>query len=156
MSDDLTGLGLIDLIDLLDPAPEPAPVSLMPATPAWIVLGAVLALACILLLRRYRRHARAEAYRRDALRALDAAGEDPAAIAVVLRRAALSAYPRRDVAGLHGEAWLRFLDEAYGGTGFASGPGRVISTAPYRSVSADPGLAALARDWVRRHRRLEP
>ncbi|MEP5516176.1 MAG: DUF4381 domain-containing protein, partial [Bauldia litoralis] len=72
--------------------------------------------------------------------------------ATILRRTALAAFPRHDVAGLQGDAWLAFLDASYPGSGFSDGPGAVIARAPYEPAADAPGLAALATDWIRRHR----
>ena len=59
------------------------------------------------------RHWQRNAYRREALRALETAdGRD---ISAILKRAALAAFPREQVASLNGAAWLAFLDRT-GGT----------------------------------------
>lgn len=152
MSDEFEGLGLVELLDLLEPAPEPAPISMMPQTAGWLVLaalaGAAILAAILVLIRRHRRNA----YRKAALRALAGAGDDPARIAEILRRAALAAYPRREVASLSGEDWLAFLDHSYNGTGFTTGAGRALAPAPWRGGRPDPSITALARIWVQRHR----
>ena len=102
------------------------------------------------------RHRRANAYRRAALQALDQAGDDPAQIALVLRRTALAAFPRAQVAGLIGADWLRFLDHSFGGTGFANGAGRALTTAPYQGGEPDRVLTDLARRWITTHRMAGP
>ncbi|MEO1458116.1 MAG: DUF4381 domain-containing protein [Pseudomonadota bacterium] len=152
MSEDLQGLDLVELIDRLEPAPEPPPISLMPETAAWAWLALAVAAGAFLLWRRWQARRAARRYRGDALLALAAAGDDPAAIATVLRRTALTAFARADVASLHGDAWLAFLDRAYGGTEFTAGAGRALATAPYRASAPVPGLADLARRWVRAHK----
>ena len=152
MTEEFEGLSLTGLIDLLEPAPVPDPVSMWPQTAAWAWVGlAVLGLVWLAVARLRARH-RANAYRRAALRALDGAGPDAARIAAILRRAALAAYPRAEVAGLTGSDWLAFLDRSYGGTGFSQGPGQVLARAPYRPCPPAPDLPPLARDWLRRHR----
>ena len=152
MNEDLTGRNLVELIDLLEPAPEPAPISMMPATSGWIWLGLLLIAAITLLVRWLLARRRANAYRRAALQELSSAGFDAVAIAAIIRRTALAAYPRDRVAHLHGEAWLRFLDESCGGRGFSNGSGRAIVSAPYTATNSDAGLVDVARDWIRRHR----
>jgi hypothetical protein len=155
MSQHLDGLNLVELLDLLEPMAEPTRVAMTPQTPGWIVLGlAMLGLflwTAIALLRHYR----SNAYRRAALaelQHLSRDGEQPAQIAVLLRRTALAAYPRDQVASLHGDAWLRFLDDHFPGEGFSTGPGHVLATAPWRPTAPDPAVTALARDWILRHR----
>ncbi len=146
-------VNLIDLLDRLAEPPTPPPVSLAPQTAGWIVLAVLLVLAIAWFAWRALRRWRANAYRRAALGELAAAGDDPAAIAAILRRTALAAWPREQVAALTGQDWLRFLDRT-GGGGFAEGPGSLLLTAPYRAhqVPSDPGLKDLAVRWVRRHR----
>lgn len=146
---------LVDLIDRLAEPGEPAPVSMAPATAGWTVLALMLALAILWLLWRGVRQWRANAYRRAALAELASAGDDPAAVAAILRRTALAAWPRTRVASLRGGEWLRFLDST-GGDGFTDGPGAVLARAPYRTAGPTPGLGALAARWVRRHRVEEP
>jgi Ca-activated chloride channel family protein len=153
MSEDLSKLTLVDLLDLLEPVPEPPQVSLWPQTAGWIWLGLAVACVAAWLGRRWLLTRRANAYRRAALKAVAAAGDDPAALAVIVRRAALAGYPRAEVAGLYGEDWLAFLDEAYGGSGFRAGPGRLLAVAPYTSARRAPDLASLVAEWVRHHYR---
>ncbi|PRY26803.1 uncharacterized protein DUF4381 [Aliiruegeria haliotis] len=149
---DTEGLDLVALLDLLKPIPEPEPISMWPATDAWIWLGlAVLGLlgwGAHILWRRWQ----ANAYRRAALAELEAAGEDPAAIAAVLRRTALAAFPRAEVASLVGPDWLAFLDATSSG-GFSTELGTLLTRAPYSPQPGSPDLARLARGWVRGHRR---
>ncbi|MEM8631964.1 MAG: DUF4381 domain-containing protein [Pseudomonadota bacterium] len=146
------GLGLVDLIDLLEPVPEPPPISWAPQTIGWLWLGlAVLAIVLWTVCAVYARR-RARAYRRAALTELDAAGEAPEEIAAILRRVALCAYPRAKVASLTGPDWVAFLDASFPGSGFTSGVGAVLADAPYRGGDPAPGLNTLARDWVRTHK----
>ncbi len=153
MNPEFEGLNLVELLDLLEPVPEPLSVPLTPQTPGWLVVGVVLAAVLFLGVRWGVRRHRRNAYRRAALKELDAAAADPAAIAAILRRTALSAFPRETVAGLHGAEWLAFLDRTYPGGGFAEGAGRVLEVAPYRPCPPVAGLEGLARDWVKRHQR---
>ena len=152
MSEDLSKLNLVELVDRLEMVAEPEAISLFPQTAGWIWLGLAVVALIVLAVHRFQRWRRANAYRRAGLDELARAKGDPARIAVVLRRAALSGFPRKEVAGLHGNAWLEFLDQSYGGTGFRDGPGRVLAAAPYRATDAAAGLDELAADWLRRHR----
>jgi hypothetical protein len=144
---------LVDLIGRLAEPAEPAPVAMTPQTPGWTVLAILTALLPGWLAWLALRHWRANAYRRAALAELQRAGDDPAAIADILRRAALAAWPRERVASLSGRDWLDFLDGT-GGGGFSDGPGWALAQAPYaRDPHPVPGLRDLAVRWVRRHRR---
>lgn len=147
---------LIGLIEQLVEPAELAPISMMPQTWGWAVLAALLLAALAYALWRWRRHYRANAYRRAALRMLSGAGDDPARIAEILRRTALAAYPRDQVASLFGSDWLGFLDRQIGGEAFRNGPGRAIASAPYRPTPPDAQLTRLAETWIRRHRGVTP
>lgn len=142
---------LVGLMDQLILPPDPAPIPLTPETAGWYVLGALLLCGLGWLLRRVVLRRRANAYRRAALAELARAGEDAAAIATVLRRTALAAYPRGQVAGLTGADWVAFLTR----TGpFPEPQARALARAPYAPGGAPvPGLAQAARDWIRQHER---
>lgn len=146
----------------------PEPIPWTPAAPGWYLLGALLLAAALRIgLRLLRRH-RDRAYRREALAALAGLRPDPPGASVgpanlselprLLKRTALSAYPRSEVAGLSGDAWLSFLDRAYGGRGFTSGPGRLLPDLSYAAGagSIEPerveALFTLAETWIRKHR----
>jgi hypothetical protein len=145
-------LTLVDLIDMLAEVPEPPPVSMLPQTGGWVVLGLlVVALLGWLMWRAVGRY-RANAYRRAALEALASAGDDPTAISQILRRTALVVYPRDAVASLEGDAWLRFLDSTVAGDAFGAGVGKALADGPYRSSPPVAGLGALAKRWVHEHR----
>src|SRR5690348_12337591 len=86
----------------------PPEVALWPPAPGWwIVAAGSVAATAILIAMAVTRHRR-NAYRRAALGELDAA--DARDISAVLKRAALAAWPRGEVASLTGTAWLAFLD----------------------------------------------
>ncbi len=73
-------------------------------------------------------------------------------ISVLLRRIAVSRYPRERVASLTGERWLQFLDSVTGTGEFAQGPGRTLAEAPYNpALRADniPDLIDLCRRWLK-------
>lgn len=152
MDESFDGMDLFQLLDLLDPAPEPLPVSWMPQTVGWIWLSLALAVLFFFIIRRTIAHRRATAYRRAAAAELDTVGDDPAKIASILRRAALAGFPREEVVSLTGVNWLTFLDQTMSGTGFADGPGSLVATAPYQGAAPEPELAALARRWIRHHK----
>lgn len=137
----------------------PPPVPYWPPAPGWLILGAAL-LACLLTLAaRLAAAWRRNAYRRAALRELDAIGsaEDPESaqrISTVLKRAALVAFPREEVARLTGEAWRAFLDRTGGTNAFVAGPARRLTEISLGAAAgADgPAIAAAAKNWISRHR----
>jgi hypothetical protein len=134
-------------------------VSAWPPAPGWWILGGLLLFLLLLsiwLWRRYRRRA----YRRAALQQLkelrDAASQGQAdsivlaELSILLRRVAISRYGRQQVAALHGDDWLAFLDRTGRTQAFAQ-QGRALLDAPYRrdsSLAAAP-LLELAQHWLR-------
>lgn len=149
--------GLVDI-------PLPAPVSLWPHTPAAQVMILVLAASLIAGTWWLLRRRRANRYRRAALHELGAiearlASEPDAdlssALAALVRRTALAAFPREQVATLAGPAWLAFLDRTSDSSDFSQGPGQALEIAAYRHTPAGAQrqhvLAGLVREWIRTH-----
>ncbi|WP_109311853.1 DUF4381 domain-containing protein [Ruegeria sp. AU67] len=153
MSVDVEGKSLVDLLDMLEPAPVPEPISMIPQTWGWSVLALILAGLIILGVYAFLRHRQFNAYRREALIELAASDHDAAKIAEILRRTALVAYPRRKVAALHGEEWTNFLNQTSDNVTFTDCAGRQLVEAPYRDVKADPDLEILAQNWIKSHKR---
>lgn len=141
----------------------PAAVSWWPLAPGWwAVTGLVLLLIIGAMIHRHRRRqylssavyqsglelaGLKRAYRADAddqrlIRSLSA----------LIRRLAISVYPRVDSASLAGEQWLLFLDRVMPDQPFSKGPGRVLARAPYRANSDvdAAALLALTETWIAR------
>lgn len=143
----------------------PPPIPWLPPAVGWRLIVAALATTALVALWRAFRRWRSNAYRREALRALGEiearlrAGE-PAAIAaveisVLLKRAALAAFPRETSADLTGDRWAAFLDRTGGARDFTEGPGSVLWPLAYGAArdSADlTGALKAARRWLDRHR----
>jgi len=71
---------------------------------------------------------------------------------ILLRRVALSHYPRHDVAGLTGTSWIAFLNEQRDNAEFDTNLGDALTQAPYRThcdFDANALLAACRR-WLER------
>lgn len=148
-----------DLFNLRDIVLPPEVLS-WPLSPGWwIVAAAGLALAgCVAATAavRYRQNA----YRREALQALEGIGRlaEPAAarqISAILKRAALAAYPRGQVAQLSGAAWLAFLDRTGRTEAFTQGPARALPALAFGGTGDKEAMAAVvqeARRWISNHR----
>lgn len=135
----------------------PAPVPWWPPAPGWWALSVLLlaagALAYVIYLRcrrnRWRGGALAELAR---LRAMPPERQ-LCELSVLLRRVAISRFPRRDVASLTGEDWLDFLDRTLGDdAAFRSGAGRVLLNGPYAGNAQfdAPSLLNLCERWIKR------
>jgi len=142
-----------DPLAALRPLHPPMPVDWWPPAPGWWVLGVLLLVSLGWAIWRYQR----SALRRAALTELRRLEQDEpddkrlsAGVNQLLRRVALACFPRKQVAGLSGEAWLRFLEAQARVKGFIGGPGRVLATAPYAAAATlDRGaLIDLTRRWI--------
>ncbi|MCP5523300.1 MAG: DUF4381 domain-containing protein [Verrucomicrobiales bacterium] len=162
MNRDLTSL------DRLHDILVPDPVPWWPVAPGWWwVMGAALLFLFVVQLRAFARwqHNR---YRRQALgelAALEASLKDPAhrpavllELAVLLKRTALTAYPRGEIASLSGPEWSSFLDRTAVGSRFSQGSGQVLHSAVHdpRTVAALEertvhDLMREVREWIRHH-----
>ncbi|QCO04574.1 DUF4381 domain-containing protein [Azospirillum argentinense] len=160
MSDDPASLSNLRDLALPDPVPW------WPPAPGWWILAAGILLAGLLLAVHAFARYRANAYRREALRALDTLEGDigkadtallAQRMASLLKRAALAAYPRSEVASLNGALWLSFLDRTAGTDRFTTGAARRLPDIAY-GTGAEGGtdalreIAAAARLWLRTHR----
>ena len=152
-----------DPLDALRDIHLPPEPGFWPPAPGWWALAALLLLLGAAFAVWWRRAARRRRPDREALRRLAAlraaleAGETPphrvaAASASLLRRAALGRFPRRQVAGLTGRAWLEFLAAHGGGPEFSGPDAAHLVTAPY-APDTGPNEAerviALCERWVR-------
>ncbi len=145
----------------------PAPVAWWPLAPGWYVVAAiVLVLIGWLTVRRWRRWNR-DRYRREALLALSSiragnAGCSLRDVPVLLKRAALNAWPRERVAALSGSDWHRFLDETAAMDQFSTGAGKVLdhlayagSRAPMPTEADAVNVISAAEFWLKHHHRPE-
>ena len=144
----------------------PGPVGVWPPAPGWYaVIAVVLALVLWAGFRALKARRR-DAYRREAMAELDrirAQGHGAAhLVPELLKRTALSAWPREEVADLNGSAWHAFLDQTGATQDFGSGMGSALDKLSYAGRDA-PGLPAaeyeqvcrVAEAWIRRHQRDE-
>ena len=149
MKDDATSL------DRLHDIVQPPPVSWWPLAPGWYVLGAIVACGIAWLLLRQWRKWQANAYRRAALRQLQST-DTSAAIAELLRRTALSVWPRASVATLTGSRWADWLTETSTDEMTAQVRSEIVSGI-YQDSDETNDITALreyASNWISHHRLL--
>ena len=152
---------LADLRDWHDPGNLSELLAWWPPAPGWWVLAGLAVLLIGLALfwwaRRRSRLAVMRAARLE-LAALSRGLEEgrdgrgyAAGLSRLLRRLALLRYPREQVAGLSGGAWLDFLDATGGKGEVARGAGRLLVEGAYRrAVDLDQArdLGRLVARWV--------
>ena len=132
---------------------QPPLPSWMPQTIGWYV---VLALAAVILawqaLKWYRAW-RKDRYRRQALAEL--VNTNPEQLSALLKRTALSAWPRNRIASLTGGEWLRFLNDSTDQPLFERPPANAIEDMAFGKTplsSADvEELRRTSGEWIRRH-----
>ena len=122
----------------------------------WIVIAVVLLIAGTLSYYYYRRwRYRTQHYALQTLQQIQQSQLMPhekiAALSILLRRIALSYYPRRQVAGLHGQAWLTFLAESAQLPQIKSATAQLLICAPYQNqLEREPdALFNLATLWIK-------
>lgn len=132
--------------------PPPAPPWWPPAPGEWLAIAAAL-LVIVLAARRAPGWWRRLRRRRRLIAALEACA-DAAAVSQLLRAAALERFPQHEPAGLHGAAWIAFLEARDATRGRFAGLAEALTEAPYRPAQGDAaaevaGLRAAARGWLR-------
>jgi len=143
----------------------PGPVGWWPPAPAWYVLGAIAVIALLVLAIRWWRRWQGNRYRRQAMTELalirgQSSGTSLQQLPALLKRAALSAWPREEVASLTGPDWHRFLDDSAGMERFCSGVGDTLEALAYAGseepLPADPELQQVLEAtefWLKNHLR---
>jgi hypothetical protein len=174
--------GIINVIAALrtDEAPDPAslerlqdlvvrpPVPWWPPALGWYALGAILLGLVVYGMVRAVRRWRANAYRRVALAELQrlvvhpgngsSAADTLAETAELLKRVALAAFPRTDIASLTGEGWISWLHHTGRSAVFPGEIARLLAETIYRPTAANTvppeqlqALRDATRQWIQRH-----
>jgi len=157
-------------LDRLHDIIVPPPVPWWPPAPGWYwVLGILFVVVLVLVLRlvlhwlhnRYRREALDELARQKTnLADVQRRATAITAIAELLKRTALSVFPRESVASLTGPPWLAFLNRTRGRAAVLSDDtGEWLEAVAYEPSAAQGldeqrarELASFARDWITHHR----
>lgn len=141
----------------------PDPIAWWPPALGWWLLLLGIVVVCAIVVWGYRVYQRRRLQRiaKQVLQAINeqyAQHKDPKqfiqAVSIWLRRVCISRYPRAEVAGLTGDAWLAFLDQVLADSSqqetFSNGVGRALLSAPYQAqphVDAD-ALLQLCQHWI--------
>jgi len=139
---------LDNLRDIIVPSPVPW---WPPAVGWWFVLALLAAASMVIGVRAWRAW-RANAYRRAALRELRLASR-VGEIAGILKRTALCAYPRTDIASLSGMAWCRWLENVSGRAVPETARDALTRGVYHRpSVAVADELRVFVKEWIQHHR----
>ena len=136
-----------------------------PLAPGWYVAGGILVLLLLWRIYIFWEASRRNRYRRVALKELSVIRTERDAAALrrlpaLLKRTALSVWPREEVASLSGPAWHDFLDRTAQTKLFTGGAGQVLDQLAYTSkemappAEADAGTLLNASEfWLTNHHR---
>lgn len=144
----------------------PDPVSWWPIAPGWwLLIITVFITAVIIFL--FRKIYRSKQLKRDIHAELDVIKQQfqktenrsqlAKSLSILLRRASISFYPAKNIAGLTGENWLAYLDSTNANPikdkKFQSETGQALLTAPYLPENATldfdtQGLINLCESWL--------
>ncbi|WP_182869589.1 DUF4381 domain-containing protein [Stieleria mannarensis] len=139
-------------LDRLRDIVQPVPISWWPpAAGWWVLLGMVTTGAAVYTIQAIRQW-RSNEYRRTAVREVEGA-IGCAAISEILKRTALAAFPRDEVAAMSGARWCRWLGDT---SGITVPPEvlDVLTTGVYSPQTSDgeTDLRRFALAWIRQHR----
>ncbi len=145
----------IDLLqNLRDVIPPPVPGFWPPAIGWWLATILILILIAAII---YSIKLTIARYSRNSIvqQIDEIAGLQPrqaiVELSTLMRRVAITRYPRSAVAGLTGQAWLEFLDQSGNTDQFTQGVGRMLAIAPYsanKQYDLD-SLREICREWVK-------
>lgn len=129
---------------------EPPAVSSWPWAPGWWIVVAVSVTGLAVLGYKALVAWRANAYRREALRELQVA-TTASDVSTILKRTALSAWPRSQVASLTGTAWCEWLQNT-GPADLSASVREQLTNGLYREDRANiQSLSTFAAMWIRTH-----
>jgi Domain of unknown function (DUF4381) len=146
----------------------PLPVPWWPPAPGWYVVGGVVLVLAMWAGWMGWKRWQAAAYRRAALtelqrlkdRAADGAQRESALreLPELVKRTALAAFPRQQVASLSGASWLEFLDRTGHTDAFTHGQGKLLPALGYDPHAASrletqdvEALYRVISRWIRGH-----
>lgn len=150
----------VNLINQLRDIHYPMPISIWPLALGWFLLIGFCLFLFALMLFIWKKNNKKNRLKKIVLKRLvelqnqqqhmhDVSEE----LSILLKRVALANYPRHEVAGLHGEAWLKFLDKSSMTKDFSQGPGRLLIVSPYSAKSGPlpDALFHLLQSWVKKN-----
>ena len=138
-----------------------------PALGWWLLAGLVL-FGLVWSMRALHRRYKSNAYRRFAQRELKAIVAEHAEIQdarralsrlqFLMKRVAMTAFNRAEVAALSGVAWTQFLDATSTTSQFSLGPGELLIDGPYQATQDHASnelnaLFSLCAEWLKYHSR---
>jgi len=144
----------------------PPPISWWPPAPGWWILAVLLLITLVVVLRWAWRWYQYSAPKRAALQQLKQRWKAyqqhqnglqlVREIEILLKQMALCRFPNEQVAPLHGQHWLQFLDKTGQTQGFTRGVGHWLGEGLYQAKMPQhqpaqlQALVDLCRQWIKR------
>ncbi|MCP4048143.1 MAG: DUF4381 domain-containing protein [Gammaproteobacteria bacterium] len=150
--------GNLDKLHDIIPAPPPPG---WPLAPGWYVLFAIFLFLTVWYGYRKWRQYQNDRYRKAALAELaeisgSSSGIELARVPELLKRTALHAYPRAQIASLSGSRWQQFLNDHCDGDLFVGEVWDLLELLAYRPSRVEgkniPRLLESIRYWIKQHR----
>lgn len=140
----------------------PEAVSWWPPAPGWWVVSLIALAAVVTGILYTKKRYLQNRYRKAALRELENIfknGKDQQQaqleeMSILLRRTAIQAYGRENIAPLFGDKWLDFLDNSGKTDQFSNGPAKVLGYGLYQTTAeADLNqVMRIIQSWIKEHR----
>ncbi len=142
---------------------EPEPVKFSFQTPGWYILAGVLLIIVLFLLVRWTINYKKNAYRREALKNLEAIqarfrqNNDISCVndtLVLLKLVAIQTFGRQTVAELYGDKWIQFLEDSGKDTPFRKHASALFSVAYNKKNSEEAEVNSifdLTKKWIKTH-----
>ena len=139
----------------------PVTPPMFPPAPGWYIVAVLVLIAVLYLAYRLHRRHRANRYRRTAIAEIArmrTKHSNLPQLPALLRCTALIAFPRAEVAGLRGNAWIAWLNGSAGENVFADSDADLLDGLVYARTPTLPSdeqaanLLDAAESWVRGHR----
>lgn len=155
MSDSTNSTPTVQSLSDLHDIVLPPPPSWWPLATGWYVLFALLLITLIFFGIRQWVSYRRNAYRREALLLLKKSTSN-SEVATILRRTALTCFPRSEIAQLQGKDWIQWL-EAHAPLSASPSVRESLTCSLYSTTTStesakSPEVYEYARSWVRQHR----
>src|SRR6516165_10054078 len=128
----------MDLLSQLRDIHLPPPITIWPLALGWYLLLAFFIILMLIAIYFWLSYLKKHHLKKCVMKRLEELQQEQnlhhavsEELSVLLKRAALATFPRKEVAGLYGEEWLQFLDKTAVTNEFTEGAGRQLISSPY-------------------------
>lgn len=139
----------------LGPLIEPEAVKFTFDTPGWYVLAGLILLFAIILSLKWFKNYKKNAYRRKAIKEIESNKQSEInEVLVLLKIVATTTFGRKEVAQLHGNEWLQFLESKAKNTPFTNYKDDILNSL-YKGIDLENEkreiILELSKKWIKTH-----